>query len=437
MRRLLVVSLALAGVTALPLTSSAGPVDDLVSSTGLSIGTSTTALAHERLVGVTWRSGDATVRYRWHSATGWSAWQTADEDTSIEGIPGTEPLWRPPGADLAQLRVSGDPRGLRLARVFDGRGHLRLMGVARAATARPVLGEVQTRADWGADESWVRRSPSYASKVVAVTVHHTDNANGYAPDDVPAMIRADYAYHVRTRGWADLGYNLLVDTFGRVWEGRRGGLGRATIGSHAQGFNTGTLGVAVLGDMTKARASTAAKLALARVVGYAASTWHFDPRTTVRLTSKGSPRYPSGRVVTVHRVFGHGETGVTDCPGSLQQDLPEIRELGWLATQPAPRILATRLSGAPVHAPSPAVLEGQLSARTRWVAVFTDGTGAVVARAAGRGSRPLLRWDGRRNGLPVLPGSYGWTLTVSDGFHAPARRSGSFTVGLPSATAVL
>ena len=68
------------------------------------------------------------------------------------------------------------------------------------------------------------------------------------------MIRADYAYHVRGRGWSDLGYNLLVDRFGRVWEGRHGGLGRATIGAHAQGFNTGTLGVSMLGDATRTRA---------------------------------------------------------------------------------------------------------------------------------------------------------------------------------------
>jgi hypothetical protein len=436
LRRLLVVALALAGLTGLPLTSTAGPVDDVVSSTLLGLGATTTAVTHEQLLGVTWQSGDAAVRFRWHTPEGWTAWRTAEEDTGEEGIPGTEPIWRPARADLAALVVTGSARGVHLVRVSDG--HPRLgTSVAHAAEARPVLGVVQTRADWGADESWVRRAPAYASRVVAVTVHHTDNANGYAPGDVPSIIRADYAYHVRTRGWADLGYNLLVDAYGRVWEGRRGGLGRATIGSHAQGFNTGTLGVAMLGDMTQVHASTAAKLALARVVGYAASTWHFDPRTTVRLTSKGSPRYPSGRVVVLHRVFGHGETGITDCPGSLQEDLPEIRELGWVATQPAPRIVSASLTGAPLHAPTPAVLEARLSAAARWTAVFTDTGGAVVARASGTGRRPRLAWDGMNGKLPALPGDVTWALTVSDGFHDPARRTGTFPVGLPDPAALV
>jgi len=436
LRRLLVVALALTGLTVAPNLASAGPVDDLVRSAALSLGTTTAALSHERLLGVTWRSGDVGVRYRWHTATGWTTWETADEDSGDEGLPGTEPLWRPPTADLAEVLVAGSPRGLMLVRVSDGRAR-RGIARARAATGRAILGEVQSRADWGADESWVRRAPSYAPKVVAVTVHHTDNVNGYRPDDVPALIRADYAYHVKTRGWSDLGYNLLVDQFGRVWEGRRGGLGRATIGSHAQGFNNGTLGVAVLGDLTHATA--AAEKALARVIGYAATTWHFDPRGSVRLTSHGSPRYPSGRVVVLHRVFGHGETGITDCPGSLQQDLPHLRELAWTAMHAAPRIVAQRLAGAPMHAPDPVVLDVRLSRAAPWQVFFRDGNGFVVASAVGRSAHPHLGWDGMTRGslpLPATPGTYSWTVKVDDGFHDPLERSAPFTVGLPDPKAL-
>jgi hypothetical protein len=436
-----VVALALTGLTVLPTVSSAGPVDDLVESVGLSLGTTTAGLSHERLIGVTWQSGTASVRYRWHTPAGWGAWETAAQDTADEGIPGTEPLWRPAHADLAQVDVRGSASGLRMARVSDGHRRLGIaLARAHAAVARPVLGEVQTRADWGANESWVRRAPSYASKVVAVTVHHTDTRNGYTPAEVPSLIRADYAYHVKTRGWADLGYNLLVDQFGRVWEGRRGGLGRATIGTHAQGFNTGTLGVAMLGDMTQDRASLAAQKALARVIGYAATTWHFDPRTTVRLRSHGSPRYASGRVVTLDRVFGHGETGITDCPGSLQQDLPRLRELGWIAMHAAPRIVATKLTGAPAHAPTPVVLDARLSAVTRWQVVFRDDRGLVVASAAGRGTRARLTWDAMSRGslpLPADPGTYSWSVRVDDGFHDPVVRTRPFEVGLPNAVGLL
>lgn len=436
MRRLLVVALALTGLTVVPNLSAAGPVDAVVTSAALALGTTRATLSGERLVGVTWRSGEASVRYRWHTPGGWTGWDTADQDTATEGIPGTEPLWRPDGADVAELVIAGRPRDLRLARVSDGRAHLGTVR-ARAATGRAILGEVHSRADWGADESWVRRAPSYASRVVAVTVHHTDDLNGYRPEDVPSLIRADYAYHVKTRGWADLGYNLLVDQYGRIWEGRRGGLGRATIGSHAQGFNVGTLGVAVLGDMTHATASVAAEKALARVIGYAATTWHFDPRTSVRLRSEGSPRYPSGQVVTLHRVFGHGETGITDCPGSLQQDLPHLRELAWTAMHAAPRIVGQRLTGAPMHSPNPVVLDVRLSSAVPWQAFFRDRNGFVVASAAGRGVHPHLGWDGMSHGLPAPPGTYRWTVKADDGFHDPVERTHPFTVGLPDATALL
>ena len=427
----LVVLSALALTTAPTLAStSTGVVHPLVSTVGLAADT-VVGLGKERLVGVTWSSGSPTVRYRWHSLTGWSSWLVA-EDESDEGRPGTAPLWRPRGADSVQLRTTGAVRDLRLTTVVDGPARRSLgLPAASAATGRAVLGRVWSRAEWGADESWRRRGPSYASRVDAVVVHHTVNANGYKPDDVPRLIQADYAYHVQTRGWPDLGYNLLVDQFGRVWEGRAGGLGRATIGTHAQGFNTGTLGVAMIGDMTQTTASHEAEKALARVVAYASSTWGWDPRGVVTLTSKGSPRFASGQRVTLPRVFGHQQTGVTACPGSLQQRLPYLRDLAVVALRPAPAVVDVTLTGAPVHAPTPAVLRARLTPPAAWRAQVTDATGAVVAAATGQGTSVRLSWDGEKDGLPVLPGTYGWTVRADDDFHDPATATGTFDVGLP------
>ncbi len=410
---------------------------------GTAVGTSTvrsvvlaadavTALTDERLVGVTWTAGRPTVQVRWHSAAGWSAWRTAEDDTadSPEGTPGTEALWRPAAADRVQTRVRGAVRGLRLVRVLDGATR-HVGAVAHAETGRAVLGRVYSRAEWGADES-VRKAPTYASGVQAVVVHHTVNANGYAPNDVPRLIQADYAYHVKTRGWSDLGYNLLVDQFGRIWEGHYGGLGRATIGTHAAGFNTGTLGVAMLGDMTKTTASPAAEKALARVIAYAASTWHFDATGSVSLVSKGSPRFAKGTRVTLPRVMGHQQTGITACPGSLQDRLPALRALSLLALRPAPAIVDDVVSGAPVHAPTPMSLDARLTQPAAWRAVLQAvGTDRVVAATRGTGTRVHVEWDGQENGLPVPPGSYAWTVRADDGFHDATTKQGTFDVGLP------
>ena len=65
-----------------------------------------------------------------------------------------------------------------------------------------------------------------------VFVHHTDTPNGYAPGDVPAIIRSIYTYHVRSNGWNDIGYNFLVDAYGHIFEGRAGGIDKPVIGAH-------------------------------------------------------------------------------------------------------------------------------------------------------------------------------------------------------------
>ncbi len=78
-------------------------------------------------------------------------------------------------------------------------------------------------------------------------LHHTATTNNYAPQDVPAIIRSIYAFHVEAEDWCDVGYNFLVDRFGRIWEGRYGGIDKPVLGAHAGGFNTNTFGVGMIG----------------------------------------------------------------------------------------------------------------------------------------------------------------------------------------------
>jgi N-acetylmuramoyl-L-alanine amidase len=409
----------------------------------------------DRLVGVTWRTGAPQVRYRWHTAGGWRAWQTAESDALAptwaerrHARPGTEPLWRPNGTDRVEVAVTaqrGPVTGVRLLAVGDaprsllGRVVAALQprtAVAAAATTVPHLGAVRTRADWGADESLRRCGPSYASRVRAVVVHHTDQPNNYTAADVPALIRADYAYHVEGRGWCDLGYNLVVDRFGRIWQGRAGGVTRAVIGAHAEGFNTGTLGVAFLGNTDALTPSRTALRALARVGSFAAATWRFRPRSTVVLTSGGSPRYRAGVRVRLPRIIGHRDVGLTDCPGRhLYADLGRIRRLA-TGVDLRPHFTTTAVHGDPVHVPTPLSVELGLDRRAHWWVSLWDATGVRIAHAHGRGRRAQLTWDGLVDiagtgvDAPALPQELTWTAAA----HNPwgrAHRSGSVDVGLP------
>lgn len=68
-----------------------------------------------------------------------------------------------------------------------------------------------------------------------------------------AILRAIYAYHTQSQGWSDIGYNLLVDRFGRIWEGRSGGIGRPVIGAHTYGYNEESSAMSAIGSFEVAR----------------------------------------------------------------------------------------------------------------------------------------------------------------------------------------
>ena len=69
--------------------------------------------------------------------------------------------------------------------------------------------------------------PDYATVKMAF-IHHTASGNTYTAAEAPAIMRAIYAYHTRSLGWSDIGYNFLIDRFGTIYEGRYGGMKRAS-----------------------------------------------------------------------------------------------------------------------------------------------------------------------------------------------------------------
>ncbi len=123
---------------------------------------------------------------------------------------GSSPSTRP-GTEASPPGVTGAAR--KLAATVAG------IGVAPPADAASSAPVIVTRSEWGADESLRQPHPLVRDASRMAFVHHTASGNDYAPTDAPGLVRAIYAYHTKSLGWSDIGYNFLVDRFGTIYEG--------------------------------------------------------------------------------------------------------------------------------------------------------------------------------------------------------------------------
>ncbi len=198
----------------------------------------------------------------------------------------------------------------------------------RAKRAKgPVRPHLRSRKSWGAKGKLRNGEPVYQRTIRQVHVHHTASGNDYRKRDVPGLIRSMYRYHTRALGWFDLGYNFLVDRFGRSWVGRSGGPAKFVVGAHTLGFNHKSTGIAVIGNFEGSTPPRAVLGAVSRIAAWKLHRAGRDRATgTLRITSKGSDRYASGRRVRLPVVTGHRDTNQTACPGEhLYDRLPKIR----------------------------------------------------------------------------------------------------------------
>ncbi|MEZ0229309.1 MAG: N-acetylmuramoyl-L-alanine amidase, partial [Planctomycetota bacterium] len=110
-----------------------------------------------------------------------------------------------------------------------------------------------TRPQWGARPFACPEGVEYAPKLKFAVVHHTVNSNSYGPGDSASIVRGIQNYHLDALGYCDIAYHFLIDRFGQTFVGRAGGITNPVIGGHAGGFNTGSVGVAMIGDYSAAQ----------------------------------------------------------------------------------------------------------------------------------------------------------------------------------------
>jgi hypothetical protein len=407
---------------------------------GVAVETAPRATSRFETLGVTWDPGaeDAptpTVRARTRTNGAWTGWREVRQSEDAAGNPGaeggpavrggTDPVWVGP-SDGVQVRVTVTagalPSGLRAELVDPGRsGYDAVAGEAGDTTARPAVAgrpRIVSRVAWGADERRVKSAPTVLPTLVAGVVHHTAGENGYGRAQVPGILRGDFAYHL-SRGWNDIGYNFLVDRFGRVWEGRGGGVESPVLGAHTGGFNTDTFAVSVIGNLDTARPSAVTVEAIARVMAWKLDLYHRDPLGTAVLTARGArgttSRYRDGTRVRVPVILGHRNVGETACPGRyLYPYLKDIRrraavimKAALVEPRPTPARRAYGTGGAQVTATA-------LASQSWRLVVRETCSGRVVASASGRAgarSRFTAGWSGRDGARWARPGRYELELT--------------------------
>lgn len=271
----------------------------------------------------------------------WGDWLSAELMTDIDEN-ATEAVWVGPssavnvrafrdGLDISEqltahlITTSESRSDVRLASSGGGTGITRIL----PATVTPGTGAPTfiTREEWNADTVDTSRL-SYAKELKAICIHHTGGSNTYTAAQSPQVVRGMFTYHTKTLGWADLGYNVVVDKYGQIFEGRAGGLHRNVAGAHARGFNTGSCGISVMGDYMDIPVPTAALNAIATVAAWKlASTFTQDVYGTETWTVTTSNVKRSGTFSMPH-LFAHRDVNYTDCPGDTYYgQLPELRSL--------------------------------------------------------------------------------------------------------------
>jgi hypothetical protein len=367
------------------------------------------------LVGLRW-SGAASPRAWIRTARDggyWSSWIALDTgggdapDGAV--LRASAPVWVG-GADRLQLRVARAASGMRaefinttgtataLDRLRNGLRsavHTAMVGLfatplADAAASRPAI---IPRSSWDPSNSCRPRASASYGRVDMAIVHHTESANDYGRADSAAIVRAICLFHRDDNGWNDIGYNFLVDRYGQVFEGRAGGTTRAVIGAHAQGYNSFSTGISVIGSFMTDPAPAAALRATARLISWRLGIAHVPVSGHITEVSGGGPlnAHPAGEHIRFNRIAGHRDGDATDCPGDdLYAQLPELRRLA--AAYGTSAALTTLTASA-----SPPLIPFLTKARISGTLSFGDGASprgrTIVIEARGANGRwvPVAR----------------------------------------------
>jgi hypothetical protein len=296
-------------------------------------------------------------------------------------------------------------------------GRLTILALADGATTvqnTPIPGRpagsavmVLPRAAWGADEGlrfngttplW----PPVFQTVQKVAVHHTAGANGESGEKAQATIRSMYYYHAVTQGWGDIGYNFLIDAAGVVYKGRstsstttdldvtgENGRGQGVTAGHAYGYNSGSVGIALLGNFVATLPTFQADAALKSLLIDKVSAHGLN----AALQSKYTSPLNGSQSIPFENVPGHQEVpdNATECPGGVfLTRLFNLRSEVAAAATPPDQV-------APTNASTLRASVSKRSVKLVWDTSAVGDTGSTSGGTSGVAGYDVVRSSGGRS----------------------------------------
>ncbi|MFT5051932.1 MAG: hypothetical protein ACI8QZ_003362 [Chlamydiales bacterium] len=171
---------------------------------------------------------------------------------------------------------------------------LRMPGAGRSDS---FAGTLVTRAQWGASSAHPSNMNNGGSSWRRITVHHSAMSNplplsGSLADSSGAVRRIQKA-HMQSSGYGDIGYHLLIDPSGRVFQGRE----LRWQGAHAGGSNNvANIGICLIGNFDDHRPTSAALASLGQVVGSLRAEHRISASNVVAHSDLKSTRCPGANL---------------------------------------------------------------------------------------------------------------------------------------------
>lgn len=217
-------------------------------------------------------------------------------------------LFKTTTPDIVTRYAWGADENLRLAKNFESLTTSEVDAIQTPVDPRfqydpdlDIIKTVETNAS-GEYYWWPQEYPKTVKKIV---IHHTATTKDLS--NPAEAVRAIYQYHTLTRAWGDIGYNFIIAPNGTVYQGRAGSPG--VVGAHAGGFNSGTVGIALLGNYQDNNLPAPMLESLQALVQSQAELHGID------ITAKGNYRG-----LYLDNLLMHGELNATSCPGENTGD---------------------------------------------------------------------------------------------------------------------